>query len=114
MTMGSMAASVFAVQQDVLPIFTTTKEVEHLTHSEHTSDEHGNYKHPFLNAPAELQTIYYKKSGTFSTKLHRVEGMSRNLTGVRAMSKSGVRQKQFSFWEKIATLFLENYGASDY
>jgi len=54
MTMGSMAASVFAVQQDVLPIFTTTKEIEHLTHSEHTSDEHGNYKHPFLNAPAEL------------------------------------------------------------
>ena len=87
-----------------------------MTHSQHTSDEHGHYKHPFLNAPAELQTIYYQKSGTFSTKLHRVEGMSHNLnkTGERAMSKSGVRQKEFSFWEKIETLFLENYGASDY
>jgi len=44
-----------------------------LTHSQATSDYYGDFKHPFLNVSSEVQTIYYEKSGTFSTKLHRVE-----------------------------------------
>ena len=116
MTMGSLTTSAFGIQQDELPIFTTTKEVQHLTHSEHTSDEYGNYKHPFLNAPTELQTIYYPKSGSFSTKLHQVKGMPRNInkTGERAIDRGDVRQKEFSYWEMFETLLLQKYGSSEY
>jgi len=42
-----------------------------------TRDEHGHYKHPFESAPPELQTIYNSKRGSFRTKLHRVEGTSK-------------------------------------
>jgi len=69
--------------------------VEDLTHSQHTRDENGHFKHPFLNAPSELQTISYLQSGSFSTKLHRVEGVSRRANGTvgRAMGKGVVQEK---------------------
>lgn len=40
--------------QSVLPTYTTTMTVTDRTHSEHTKDEDGNYKHPFLGAPEEV------------------------------------------------------------
>jgi len=70
-------------------------KVEGKTHSEHTSDEHGHFKHPFLNADPEVQTIHYPESGSFSTKLHRVEGVSRLGRGGdgRSITKGGVQKK---------------------
>ena len=72
MTIASLTASAHAERQDVLPKLTSTMRVEDLTHSQHTRDANGQFKHPFLNAPPELQTISYTQSGSFSTKLHRV------------------------------------------
>ena len=67
-----MAASTLAQPWDILPKITSSTQVERLTHSQYTQDENGNYKHPFVNAPSDLQTIHFLKSSSFSTKLHRV------------------------------------------
>ena len=116
MTIASFTALVHAEQQNVLPKLTSSMRVEDLTHSQHTRDALGHFKHPFLNAPSELQTISYPQSGSFSTKLHRVEGVSRRTdrTVERALGKGGVQKKQSSIWERFVKLFLEDYQAKIY
>ena len=75
--LASLAALAVARGYDELSMMTSSLRIEGLTHSEHTSDENGDFKHPFLDAAPEVQTIHYPESGSFSTKLHRVKTGSR-------------------------------------
>ena len=56
------------------PEFEQTSITLEGTHAEHTTDENGNFKHPFLQVGPEVGSIYYKGGKTISTKLHRVRG----------------------------------------
>ena len=60
---------------------------QHQTHvtllgdrSIHTQDEHGNFKHPFVNQPSHGDSIYYPDSKTMSVKLSRKPGPNINPT----------------------------------
>ena len=59
-----------------MPRHTRSITVEGLSHSEHTSDKWGRFKHPFKHEHNAVQSIYYPESGTYSTKLHRKPGPS--------------------------------------
>ena len=47
-------------------------------HSSHTTDELGNFVHPFLGASPELKNIHYPDSRTFSVRLEKKPGPSRH------------------------------------
>ena len=66
------------MQEARLPVHTSSLTLDDLSHSEHTTGEHGNFVHPFHQVAPEVQTIFYPKSNTISKKLHRVQGPSRH------------------------------------
>ena len=72
-----------------------------------TRDENGHYKHPFESAPPELQTIYNSKRGSFSTKLHRVEGTSKKARKLIGMGD--FQLNQLSYWDRLQSYFIEDY-----
>ena len=43
-------------------------------HSSHTTDELGNFVHPFLGASPEVRNIHYPDSRTFSVRLEKKPG----------------------------------------
>ena len=87
-----MTISVFGRLKNGLSNSNTAINLRDLTHSQYTTDEDGNYKHPFMNSPSEVQSIYYEKSGSFSTKLHTTQQKSLEISGasLRALGKKGI------------------------
>ena len=69
-----------AIRSDRTEIPRNTRSVtlDGASHAEHTLDSRGRFKHPFANQTADVQSIYYPESGTFSTKLHRKPAPSRH------------------------------------
>ena len=69
-----------AIKSDSQEIPRNTKSVtlDGASQAEHTLDSQGRFKHPFANQTADVQSIYYPESGTFSTKLHRKPAPSRH------------------------------------
>ena len=41
------------------------------SHAEHTTDKFGKFAHPFKQVGRDIDSIYYKKSNTFSMRLNR-------------------------------------------
>ena len=62
------------LREDKLPNHELTSITLEGTHTEHTTDDNGNFRHPFLQVGPEVGSIYYNKGKTISTKLHRVKG----------------------------------------
>ena len=62
------------LREDPLPEYEQTSITLQGTHTEHTTDENGNFKHPFLQVAPEVGTIYYEGGKTISKKLRRAKG----------------------------------------
>ena len=85
-----------------------------MTHSEFTRDANGNFKHPFLNSAPEVQTIHYPKTGSFSTKLHKVKGPSRHTKrkngGINISDRTLVSDQ--STWGSLMKYLFPSYGVT--
>ena len=83
------------------------------SHTEHTTDKYGRFKHPFRQEDQSVQTIYYEDSKTFSTKIHRTKGHSRHdAHRERALGRNtnnSVSQSN-SMWESFKGLFMNTYS----
>ena len=67
-----LATSTLAfLREDPRPTNTSSMTISG-SHTDHTTDEFGDFLHPFEQLSPDVQTIFYEESKTISTKIHRV------------------------------------------
>lgn len=71
--------------------------IQGMSQEEHTRDSYGRFRHPFVDAPKHLQSIYYEDSRTFSTKLHRRPGRDKY---------AGRLEQELDWTESLLSFFL--------
>lgn len=67
-----VTASRAILREDEYPAYTSSSLTLEISHEEHSTSADGSFKHPFEQVGPEVQSIYFKGSKTFSTRLHRV------------------------------------------
>ena len=54
--------------------------------NEHTADEFGNFKHPFLNQPSHIETIEYPDDGVISVKVKQIKRQGKRPRSAKTLS----------------------------
>lgn len=105
-TVALATATRAILREDKYPTHTSSITLD-ISHEEHTTGADGSFKHPFEQLGPEVQSIYYKGSKTFSTKLHRMRAPTKlhDKQGQRVMGQQVTQKKSQSLLQTIESWF---------